>query len=182
MPVVAKPKNSHAPNDPTIYDGQATAHGSQEQYYKLKLQQKRMEMATSGLTREEREVMTQPSDLDMLTAKILVKLKTYSDHDPYLNTLRAITGKESREDIAEDLATRHYNKHITDYYVSQVVDSDFTGGVVNGRNGVRAGLINQVLGAPDGSGRRLATVTAGGGAAAGIAGALRTLGINIPGL
>ena len=156
MPVVAKPKNTHAPNDSTIYDGQATAHGSQEQYYRLKLQQKRMEMATSGLTEAEREVMTQPSDLDMLTAKILVKLKTFSDHDPYLNTLRAITGKESREDIAEDLATRHYNKHITDYYVGQVVDSDFTGGVVDGRNGVRQGLIARALGAPGRDGRRLA--------------------------
>jgi hypothetical protein len=112
-------------------------HGSQEQYYKLLLQQKKMELATAGLSKAEQSVINQPSDLDMLTAKILVKLKTFSDHDPYLNTLRAITGKEGREDIAEDLAVRHYNKHITDFYVSEVVDSGFTAGVVNGRSAIR---------------------------------------------
>jgi len=141
MPAVAKPKNTHAPNDPTMFDGQALApHGSQEQYYKLMLQQKRMELATSGLSADERKVIQQPSDLDMLTAKILVKLKVMADHDPYLNTLRAITGKEGREDIAEDLAVRHYNKHITDYYVGGVVDSEFTGAVVGGRDATRRDL------------------------------------------
>jgi hypothetical protein len=140
MPSVAKPKNTHAPNDPTAVDGQAMTHGSQEQYYKLMLQDLKIKKATAGLSKAEVAVIDQPSDLDMLTAKILVKLKTFADHDPYLNTLRAITGKEGREDIAEDLAVRHYNKHITDYYVSEVVDSDFTRGVVNGRRDVRNSL------------------------------------------
>ena len=147
MPSVAKPKNTHAPNDPTALDGAAMTHGSQEQYWKLKLQQERMTLATAGLSEAEKKVINQPSDLDMLTAKILVKLKTFADHDPYLNTLRAITGKESREDIAEDLAVRHYNKHITDYYVSEVVDSSFTAGVVNGRQAVRGALQGVALAA-----------------------------------
>ena len=148
MPSVAKPKNTSAPNDPTMFDGQALApHGSQEQYYKLMLQQKRMELATSGLSADERKVIQQPSDLDMLTAKILVKLKVMADHDPYLNTLRAITGKEGREDIAEDLAVRHYNKHITDYYVGGVVDSEFTGEVVTGRNATRTALAEKTTNA-----------------------------------
>jgi hypothetical protein len=136
-PAVAKPKNTRAPNDPTIYDN--TKIGSlQDEYYRIKLLQMKMDNATAGLSAKEKEVMKQPSDLDMLTAKILIKLKTMADHDPYLNTYRAITGKESREEMAADLATRHYNKHITDHYIGQVVNSDFTKDVVDGRDGVRA--------------------------------------------
>jgi hypothetical protein len=122
----------------------------------------------------------------MLTAKILVKLKTMADHAPYLNTLRAITGKESREDMAEDLATRHYNKHITDYYVSGVVDSGFTKDVVDGRSGGRTALAGAVLRAA-GAG---ADPAFGGGLthagyqapAAGLAAALGALGIRLPAL
>jgi len=143
---VAKPKNTKAPNDPTIYDN--TKVGSvQDEYYRMKLLQMKMDNATQGLSDKEKDVMKQPSDLDMLTAKILIKLKTMADHDPYLNTYRAITGKESREEIAQDLATRHYNKHITDHYIGQVVNSDFTAKVVGGRDGVRKGLAGGVLGA-----------------------------------
>ena len=184
MPAVAKPKNSHAPNDPTLYDGAALApHGSQEQYYKLLLQKERMDRATGGLSAAEKAVVQQPSDLDMLTAKILVKLKTMADHAPYLNTLRAITGKESREDIAEDLATRHYNKHITDYYVAGVVDSAFTGQVIGGRGNVRRALRGQVLaGGGDamlGGGLTHAAPTP---ADATVGGLLTAFGINLPGL
>ena len=138
-PAVAKPKNTKAPNDPTIYDN--TKIGSlQDEYYRIKLLQMKMDNATAGLSDKEKEVMKQPSDLDMLTAKILIKLKTLADHDPYLNTYRAITGKEGREEIAADLATRHYNKYITDHYIGQVVNSSFTENVVKSRNGVRDGF------------------------------------------
>jgi hypothetical protein len=140
-PAVAKPKNTRAPNDPTIYDN--TKVGSlQDEYYRIKLLQMKMDNATEGLSEKEKKVMKQPSDLDMLTAKILIKLKTYADHDPLLNTYRAITGKEGREEIAQDLATRHYNKYITDHYIGKVVNSDFTGKVVEGRDGVRGAFRN----------------------------------------
>lgn len=143
-PAVAKPKNTKAPNDPTIYDN--TKVGSlQDEYYRIKLLQMKMDNATAGLSAKEKEVMKQPSDLDMLTAKILIKLKTYADHDPLLNTYRAITGKEGREEIAQDLATRHYNKHITDLYIGKVVNSDFTANVVKGRDTVRTSLVGDVL-------------------------------------
>lgn len=143
-PAVAKPKNTKAPNDPTIYDN--TKVGSlQDEYYRIKLLQMKMDNATAGLSEAEKAVMKQPSDLDMLTAKILIKLKTMADHDPYLNTYRAITGKESREEIASDLATRHYNKHITDHYIGQVVNSDFTKDVVSGRDTVRSEAKKVVL-------------------------------------
>jgi hypothetical protein len=158
-PAVAKPKNTRAPNDPTIYDN--TKVGSlQDEYYRIKLLQMKMDNATAGLSEAEKAVMKQPSDLDMLTAKILIKLKTMADHDPYLNTYRAITGKEGREEIASDLATRHYNKHITDHYIGQVVNSDFTSNVVAGRDGVRSKAKAAVLGA-----NGLTTQTVGGGAA-----------------
>ena len=148
---IAKPKNTRAPNDPTLYDNMRVG-SVQDEYYRMKLLQMKMETATAGLSAREQEVMKQPSDLDMLTAKILIKLKTMADHDPYLNTYRAITGKESREDIAQDLATRHYNKHITDFYIGQVVNSDFTAKVVKGRDTVRNGFkagSGKVLGAGD---------------------------------
>ncbi len=158
MSAVAKPKNTKAPNDPTIYDNMKIG-SLQDEYYRIKLLQMKMDNATAGLSDKEKEVMKQPSDLDMLTAKILVKLKTYSDHDPLLNTYRAITGKEGREEIAQDLATRHYNKHITDFYIGKVVNSDFTAKVVENRDTVRTGLGGTVLGA-DGLTKR----EAGGGA------------------
>lgn len=162
MSAVAKPKNTKAPNDPTIYDNMKIG-SLQDEYYRIKLLQMKMDNATAGLSDKEKEVMKQPSDLDMLTAKILVKLKTYSDHDPLLNTYRAITGKEGREEIAQDLATRHYNKHITDFYIGQVVNSDFTGKVVKARDTIRTGLGASVLQAPGADGNTLTRTEAGGG-------------------
>lgn len=152
MPAVAKPKNTKAPNDPTIYDN--TKVGSlQDEYYRIKLMNLKMEQATAGLSQREQEVMKQPSDLDMLTAKVLVKLKTFSDHDPLLNTFRAITGKESREEMAADLATRHYNKYITDHYIGKVLNTTKAGEIVSARDTVRGSFArgaNKVLDGDDG--------------------------------
>jgi hypothetical protein len=146
---VAKPKNTKAPNDPTLYD-QTKVSNLQDEYYRIKLMKLKMEEATQGLSAKEQEVLKQPSDLDMLTAKILVKLKTYADHDPYLNTFRAITGKESREEIAQDLATRHYNKVITDKYIGQLMNTTKASSIVDSRSTIRSGYTtggSAVLGA-----------------------------------
>jgi len=143
-PAIAKQKNNKAPNDPTVFDNMSMGN-LQNEYYRIKLLKMKMEDATQGLSEKEQEVMKQPSDLDMLTAKILLKLKTLADHDPHLNTYRAITGKESREEIASDLATRHYNKFITDKYIGELVNSQFTNNVVSGRDGVRRDLGAAVL-------------------------------------
>ena len=112
--------NKKAPAVGTKYD--LGASDSQNEYYKLKIAQLRLDNAMkSGLTKAEKKAMELSSDLDMLTAKILVKLKILPDFHPELNTMRAITGMESREDIARELAVKHYNKAVVDRFVSKYV-------------------------------------------------------------
>ena len=112
--------NKKAPAVGTKYD--LAAGDSQSEYYKLKIAELRLNNAMkSGLTAAEKKAMELSSDLDMLTAKILVKLKILPDFHPELNTMRAITGMESREDIARELAVKHYNKAVVDRFVSKYV-------------------------------------------------------------
>jgi len=112
--------NKKAPAVGTKYD--IGGGDSQAEYYKLKIAELRLNNAMkSGLSAAEKKAMELSSDLDMLTAKILVKLKILPDFHPELNTMRAITGMESREDIARELAVKHYNKAVVDRFVSKYV-------------------------------------------------------------
>jgi hypothetical protein len=120
MPETAGMANKKAPAVKTDYDLLAGAD-SQAEYYKLKIAEMRMKNAASGLTKAEKKAMELASDLDVLTAKILVKLKILPDFHPELNTMRAITGMEAREDIARELAVKHYNKAVVDRFVSKYV-------------------------------------------------------------
>jgi len=123
-------KNSKAPAVKTHYD-LLDAGDSQNEYYKLKVQQLRMDKASSSLNAEEKQAMELASDLDVLTCKILVKLKILPDFHPELNTMRAITGMESREDIARELAVKHYNKAVVDRFVKKYVSVEGVNTVLN---------------------------------------------------
>lgn len=123
-------KNSKAPAVKTHYD-LLDGGDSQNEYYKLKVQQLRMDKASSSLTAEEKTAMELASDLDVLTCKILVKLKILPDFHPELNTMRAITGMESREDIARELAVKHYNKAVVDRFVKKYVSVEGVNTVLN---------------------------------------------------
>ena len=145
---------------------------SQAEYYKLKLEEMRIKNAEGTLTSGETQALKQMSDLDVLTVKILAKLKVLSDYDPELNTMRALTGHDDRSDIARELATRHYNKAVTDHFVSKFVNVDKTNqllGFTAGGGGLaakRSGLNNE-LGEANKSWAVLGSVvrTATGGAA-----------------
>jgi hypothetical protein len=139
-------KNSKAPAVKTHYD-LLDAGDSQNEYYKLKVQQLRMDKASSSLNEEEKRAMELASDLDVLTCKILVKLKILPDFHPELNTMRAITGMESREDIARELAVKHYNKAVVDRFVKKYVSVEGVNTVLNAQQtnlrsalGARLGL------------------------------------------
>jgi hypothetical protein len=123
-------RNSKAPSVKTHYD-LLEGGDSQNEYYKLKVQQLRMDKASSSLTSEEKQAMELASDLDVLTCKILVKLKILPDFHPELNTMRAITGMESREDIARELAVKHYNKAVVDRFVKKYVSVEGVNTVLN---------------------------------------------------
>ena len=114
--------NKQAPSVSTKYD-LTGERDNQSEYYRLKLEELRMaNMAGSDLlSSDEQKALKSVSDLDGLTTKILVRLKVLSDYDPVLNTMRALTGHEERMDIARELATRHYNKTVTDHFVGQFV-------------------------------------------------------------
>jgi hypothetical protein len=133
-------RNSKAPAVKTHYD-LLDAGDSQNEYYKLKIQQLRMEKAQSSLSAEEKQAMNLASDLDVLTCKILVKLKILPDFHPELNTMRAITGMESREDIARELAVKHYNKAVVDRFVKKYVSVEGVNTVLNNQqSGIRSAI------------------------------------------
>jgi hypothetical protein len=178
-------KNSKAPAVKTHYDLLEGAD-SQNEYYKLKVQQLRMEKASSSLTNEEKQAMELASDLDVLTCKILVKLKILPDFHPELNTMRAITGMESREDIARELAIKHYNKAVVDRFVKKYVSVEGVNTVLNqqqtnirsaigGRLGLTGGGLDEAwTGSADfaegtwgGLGRLARTITGGAAGGAG---------------
>lgn len=166
--------NKKAPTVATDYD-LLGGRDSMAEYYKLKLEELRAEKigAAGFLSPKEKEALQLTSDLDILTTKVLAKLKVLSDYDPMLNTMRALTGHEDRADIARELATRHYNKSVTDHFVSKFVDTDrtnrllgFSGGA--GINQYRDGIAGELGGAAV-WGRLGAAVegVVGGGAGAG---------------
>lgn len=123
-------KNSRAPAQKTDYDILGGGD-SQSEYYKLKIAKLRMENAASSLSQPEKRAMELASDLDVLTAKILVKLKLLPDFHPELNTMRAITGMEDRENIARELAVKHYNKAVVDRFVRKYVSVEGVNDVLN---------------------------------------------------
>ena len=124
MPTVM---NKRAPTVATDYDVLG-GRDSMAEYYKLKLEEQRVAnvMKQGFLSEGEKDALSLSSDLDILTTKILAKLKVESDYSPLLNTMRALTGHEDRADIARELATRHYNKSVTDHFVSKFVDIERT--------------------------------------------------------
>jgi len=146
--------NKKAPTVATDYD-LLSGRDSMAEFYKLQLEDLRSKkIAAAGfLSAKEQEALTLTSDLDILTTKILCKLKVLSDYDPTLNTMRALTGHEDRTDIARELATRHYNKSVTDYFVSQFVDTTRTNTLLGlgsgggGLAGYRAGIGGEIGGA-----------------------------------
>jgi hypothetical protein len=142
--------NKKAPTVATDYD-LLSGRDSQAEYYKLMLEGLRSKKINEAgfLSPSEQKALELTSDLDILTTKVLAKLKVLSDYDPTLNTMRALTGHEDRSDIARELATRHYNKSVTDHFVSKFVDTDrtnrllgFSGGV--GINQYRDGLSGEL--------------------------------------
>ena len=124
MPTVM---NTHAPTVATDYDVLG-GRNSMGEYYKLKLEKERIDnvMTQGFLNADEKKALMLSSDLDILTTKILAKLKVESDYSPLLNTMRALTGHEDRADIARELATRHYNKSVTDHFVNKFVNIEKT--------------------------------------------------------
>ena len=138
-------KNSKAPAVKTHYD-LLQGDDSQQEYYKLKVQQLRMDKASSSLTAEEKSAMELASDLDVLTCKILVKLKILPDFHPELNTMRAITGMESREDIARELAVKHYNKAVVDRFVKKYVSVEGVDNVLTSQQTKIRGALGGALG------------------------------------
>ena len=170
--------NKKAPTVATDYD-LLGGRDSMAEYYKLKLEELRAEKigAAGFLSPKEKEALQLTSDLDILTTKVLAKLKVLSDYDPILNTMRALTGHEDRADIARELATRHYNKSVTDHFVSRFVDTNRTNKLLglgegnnNGINQYRDGIGGELSGAAV-WGRLGAAVEAvvGGGAGGGAA-------------
>jgi hypothetical protein len=172
MPTVV---NKKAPTVATDYD-LLGGRDSMAEYYKLKLEELRSEKISDAgfLSEPEKKALQMTSDLDILTTKVLAKLKVLSDYDPVLNTMRALTGHEDRSDIARELATRHYNKSVTDHFVGKFVDVgrtdrllgfDATGG--GGLNAYRANLDGGLSGAAawGGLARAVEAVVPGAGAA-----------------
>ena len=141
----ASMKNSKAPAIKTHYDI-LSSKNSQDEYYKLMIQEKRMEKARGSLSQDEKNALELASDLDILTCKILVKLKVLPDFHPELNTMRALTGMESREDIAKSLAEKHYNKAIVDRFVGKYVSVKGVDDVLTSQQNDVRGVIGRNLG------------------------------------
>ena len=157
MPTVM---NKRAPTVATDYDVLG-GRDSMAEYYKLKLEELRTERVKDQgfLSPSEKDALMLTSDLDILTTKILAKLKVESDYSPLLNTMRALTGHEERADIARELATRHYNKSVTDHFVSKFVDIDRTNNLLGFGAGGRG---------TEGERQRLAGSIGGGNSWAGL--------------
>jgi len=151
MPKVTETGNtSHlghktAPNTATHYDFMGASDPKSE-YYRLKLNQLKLEANKHALTDAEQKALQLNSDLDLLETKTLAKLKVKSDME--MAPLRAVSGHESREDIARWMAERYFNKKTVDEVVNGVMNETKAFGILDAANKV----IREPLGSEAGFG------------------------------
>ena len=119
----------HAPNTATVNDFMLDGENAKEAYYKLKTMNLRLKAAEASLTEEEKQAVQRSSDLDVLAVKILAKLKVKPELE--INSLRAVTGMQSREDIAMYLARQYFDKVTVDRVVKEYVDESKVGAILD---------------------------------------------------
>ena len=133
-----------APNTATVQDYMLDSENAKEAYYKLKTNKLRLEAASNSLTAEEKQAVQMSSDLDILAVKILAKLKVKPELE--INNLRAVTGMESREDIAMYLARQYFDKVTVDQVVGQYVTEANVKGIMDASKAAQKGLDNANVG------------------------------------
>jgi len=139
-----KLSKNHAPNTATVQDVMLDGENAKEAYYKLKTMNLRLKAAEHALTTEERQAVQMSSDLDILAVKILAKLKVKPELE--INSLRAVTGLQSREDIAMYLARQYFDKVTVDRVVKEYVDEKKVGDILDAQKTAQKSLDNANVG------------------------------------
>ncbi len=134
----------HAPNTATVQDFMMDSEDARTAYYKLKANKLRLEAAANSLTAEEKQAVQMSSDLDVLAVKILAKLKVKPELE--INNLRAVTGMESREDIAMYLARQYFDKVTVDSVVKEYVDETKVKDILDASKAAQKSLDNANVG------------------------------------
>ena len=116
------PKDEH-PNDLLNAKKQST----KDQYYSFMLRQEKLRAIENlnaeeqFLDDEETKALSSISELEKLELKVLGRLMQLSDVSPQLLQVKAITGKDSREEIAHALADMYYRKYMVEDVLNRFV-------------------------------------------------------------
>ena len=118
--------------------------GAQDEYYRFQLRQAKLQRilnlgAETGLTDGEFNALNALGDREKIELKTLARLYALTDSSPEYLQVKAITGGDSREEIAEKLASIYMERILVENTISRFiaptsVSATINAGLQNTRN------------------------------------------------
>ena len=110
--------------------------GTQEEYYRFQLRQAKLARIeqlgdATGLVREEVAALNAMGDREKIELKTLARLYALSDSSPEYLQVKAITGGDSREEIAEKLASIYMERILVENTISRFIAPTTASATIN---------------------------------------------------
>jgi len=131
------------PHAQSLLEKKEQVRSSQAEYYDYMLRQAKLKtLSDSGdsfIPADQLKLLDRISDLEKLELKILARLSTMPDEDPYLLNYFSITKTRDRTSCAKKLADKAYRKQLMENAISALAPSSDTSTLINGRASSQAG-------------------------------------------
>ena len=110
--------------------------GAQEEYYRFQLRQAKLQRilnlgAETGLTEGEFNALNALGDREKIELKTLARLYALTDSSPEYLQVKAITGGDSREEIAEKLASIYMERILVENTISRFIAPTSASATIN---------------------------------------------------
>ena len=110
--------------------------GAQEEYYRFQLRQAKLQRilnlgAETGLTDGEFNALNALGDREKIELKTLARLYALTDSSPEYLQVKAITGGDSREEIAEKLASIYMERILVESTISRFIAPTSASATIN---------------------------------------------------
>jgi hypothetical protein len=110
--------------------------GTQEEFYRFQLRQAKLARieqlgAATGLAQEEIAALNAMGDREKIELKTLARLYALTDSSPEYLQVKAITGGDSREEIAEKLASIYMERILVESTISRFIAPTSASATIN---------------------------------------------------
>ena len=110
--------------------------GAQDEYYRFQLRQAKLQRilnlgAETGLTDGEFNALNALGDHEKIELKTLARLYALTDSSPEYLQVKAITGGDSREEIAEKLASIYMERILVENTISRFIAPTTASATIN---------------------------------------------------